>query len=92
MQVFILLHEWSHYKLDTSDEFDCDLQALQWYLGFGFPQTEAMYAMTKVFSSAKKPQGEENPEHIARGEQIFDYINNYNYKTGYYDNGFCGCQ
>jgi hypothetical protein len=78
MQIFILLHERSHYVLQTSSELECDLQALQWYLGFGFSQTEAIYANTKIFSGA-------NPEHNDRAEQLLDYILNYNYQKGCYD-------
>jgi len=86
IQVFILFHERSHYELQTSNELECDLQALQWYLGFGFPQTEAIYANTKIFSG-------DNPEHVKRATQILDYVKHYNYEKGYYDNGFCGlCQ
>jgi len=86
MRIFILLHERSHYTLQSSDELECDLQALQWYLGLGFPQTEAIYANTKIFSGS-------NPEHLNRAEQILDYIKHYNCNTASYDNGFCGiCQ
>jgi hypothetical protein len=86
MRIFVLLHERSHYELQTSNELECDLQALQWYLGFGFPQTEAIYANTKIFSG-------NNPEHLDRAEQLVDYIKHYNYATASYDNGFCGvCQ
>ncbi|MFN3315859.1 MAG: hypothetical protein ACK40K_03540, partial [Raineya sp.] len=83
MRVFILLHERSHYELNSSNELECDLQALQWYLGCFFPQTEAIYANTKIFSGS-------NPEHLNRAEQLLDYIKNYNAQTATYDNGFCG--
>ncbi|GAB4494375.1 MAG: hypothetical protein OHK0045_25540 [Raineya sp.] len=86
MRVFVLMHERSHYELQSSNELECDLQALQWYLGFGFPQTEAIYANTKIFNG-------NNPEHLDRAEQLLDYIKHYNYATASYDNGFCGaCQ
>jgi hypothetical protein len=80
MRIFILLHEWSHYKLQTSNEIECDLQALEWHLGLGFSQVEAIYAQTKVFSG-------ENPLHLERTEVLVDYIKHYNYALGY-DNGF----
>ncbi len=83
MRVFILLHEFSHYNLQTSNELECDLQALQWYLGCFFPQTEAIYASTKIFSG-------NNIEHLNRAEQLLDYIKNYNAQTATYDNSFCG--
>ncbi|MCU0436716.1 MAG: hypothetical protein MUC49_02305 [Raineya sp.] len=80
MQVFVLLHERAHYALNTSDELECDLQALIWYLEQCFPQTEAMYANVKIFSG-------KNPEHRKRAKQILDYVKHYNLKEGVYKHG-----
>jgi len=84
MQVFILLHEYSHYKLNTSSETESDLQALRWYLALGFPQTEAIYAHTKIFNA-------QNPEHFKRVQQLLDYVKHYNRSEGHYCFAGCAC-
>lgn len=49
MRMFIGLHEYCHFRLNTRKENEADNYALQIYLGMGFPRSEAMYAFTKVF-------------------------------------------
>ncbi len=77
MRVFILCHERSHYELNTSDEVDCDLNALKWYLALGFSQKEALHACTRVFSG-------EQQIHHDRAAMVADYINNFNAEKGSY--------
>ena len=84
MRVFILCHERSHFELNSSDEIECDLNGLKWYLALGFPKIEAVYAATKVFN-AKNPSDIQ----IQRTEILIDFIKNFNQETAQYDNGFC---
>lgn len=81
MRVFILCHERSHYELNTSDEVDCDLNALKWHLALGFSQKEALHACTRVFSG-------EQQIHHDRAAMVADYINNFNAEKGGYFHNF----
>lgn len=47
-RMFILLHEYMHYLLNSSSEFEVDLQALRAYLSLGFSRIESVYALTKI--------------------------------------------
>lgn len=51
MRMLILLHEYAHFRADTKDEEQADSCALNIYLGMGYPESEALYAFTKVFST-----------------------------------------
>lgn len=66
MRVFIGLHEFFHYALQTTDEVKADLGALNVYLSMGYPKSEANYAMTKVFDNS--------PSAIKRVEILDNYI------------------
>lgn len=52
MRIFIGLHEFFHYALQTTDEILPDLSALKVYLAMNYPKSEANYAMTKVFDNS----------------------------------------
>lgn len=52
MRIFIGLHEYFHYALQTTDEVKADMGALKVYLTMGYPKSEANYAMTKVFDNS----------------------------------------
>ena len=52
MRVFIGLHEFFHYALQTTDEVSADTGALKVYLGMNYPQSEANYSMTKIFDNS----------------------------------------
>lgn len=73
MRMLILLHEYGHYKLQTSNELEVDLFALDLYLSLGFPKTEALYAFTKVMSG--------HSSSVQRTEQtlerLLSFINNH---------------
>ncbi len=84
MRAFILCHERSHFELNSSNEIECDLNGLRWYLALGFPKIEAIYAATKVFNN-QHPSAIQ----VERTEILLDYIKNYNQQTAQYDNGFC---
>ncbi len=66
MRIFIGLHEFFHYALQTTDEVKADMGALKVYLSMGFPKTEANYAITKVFDNS--------PSAIKRVEILDNYI------------------
>lgn len=52
MRIFIGLHEFFHYALQTTDEVAADMGALKVYLGMNYPKSEANYAMTKIFDNS----------------------------------------
>ena len=49
MRPVILFHEFFHWDLDTRSEQKADFHAIDWALSMGFPDTEVMYAFTRVF-------------------------------------------
>jgi hypothetical protein len=52
MRMAILLHEFSHYYLNTNikNETEADLNALIIYLGLGYPRIDAYNVFTTVFA------------------------------------------
>lgn len=52
MRIYIGLHEFIHYNEQTTNEVQCDMQALKIYLSMNYPKSEANYAMTKVFDNS----------------------------------------
>lgn len=52
MRVMILLHEYSHnfINYDKDNEKEADYNALELYQWLGYPDTEAMYALSKMHS------------------------------------------
>lgn len=52
MRIFIGLHEFFHYALQTTDEIIPDVNALKVYLAMNYPKSEANYAMTKIFDNS----------------------------------------
>lgn len=52
MRIFIGLHEYFHYALQTTDEVSADMGAAKVYLGMLYPKSEANYAMTKIFDNS----------------------------------------
>lgn len=66
MRIFIGLHEFFHYALQTTDEIKADMGALKVYLGMGYPKTEANYSMTKIFDNS--------PSAIERVKVLHNFI------------------
>lgn len=66
MRIFIGLHEFFHYALQTTDEVKADMGALKVYLSMGYPKSEANYAMTKIF--------DDSPSAIKRVEVLDNFI------------------
>jgi hypothetical protein len=50
----ILLHEFSHYYLNTdmANETEADLNGLLIYLGLGYPRVDAYNVFTQVFATS----------------------------------------
>lgn len=69
-RVVILIHEYWHWRLDTKDETECDLEALRVCLGLGFPKTECIYTFTNILNNSHTNK--------VRLKQIVNYIQNYN--------------
>jgi hypothetical protein len=66
MRIFILLHEYYHWKYATTDEIHADMGALRTYVQLQFPKTEANYAMTKIFP--------DTPFSRMRAQKLDEYI------------------
>lgn len=70
----ILSHEGCHFFRNTRSEKIADLCGMKYYLDYGFPTIEAVYAATKVF--LQHPDTVAEP-HVARTQDIIDFIDNY---------------
>lgn len=77
VRVAILAHEGCHFFRDTRSEKLADLCGIKYYLDYGFPTIEAVYAATKVFS--RHPQTIGRP-HLDRTRDIMDFIDQYKQK------------
>ena len=66
MRVFIGMHEFFHYALQTTDEVSADMGAARVYLGMGYPKSEANYSMTKIFDNS--------PSALKRVQILDNYI------------------
>lgn len=83
MRMAILLHEFSHYYLnsDISDEVEADLNALTIYLGLGYPVKEAYAAFGETFIGAPTQLNKNRYDII--NSFIKDYIEEYDLKDVY---------
>ena len=83
MRMAILLHEFSHYYLNTdiSNETEADLNGLTIYLGLGYPIREAYEAFGKTFIGFPTEQNKKRYDII--NKFIKDYIQEYNIKDVY---------
>ncbi|SDM68897.1 hypothetical protein SAMN05421823_11962 [Catalinimonas alkaloidigena] len=79
MRLFVLLHEYMHYRLKTTDETQADLGALRVFMALGYSATEAMYATVKVL-----PDVERNRERV---DAIMTYLYEYDekYRKPFYE-------
>ena len=71
MRMFILLHEWFHFKLNSKSELEVDLEALRLFLALGFAPQEAINSMTKVF----KTKSEANTLRINKLKEYIHFFN-----------------
>ena len=79
----ILLHEFSHYYLnsDISNETEADLNGLTIYLGLGYPIREAYAAFGETFIGYPSPENKVRYEII--NKFIRDYVDEYKIKDVY---------
>jgi hypothetical protein len=70
---FLLMHEYSHYNLNTdiNNELEADLNALNIYLGMGYPYIDAIWALGITFN------GNQTDENAERWEQDNKFIDDY---------------
>ncbi|MEP0271422.1 hypothetical protein [Ekhidna sp.] len=71
VRVAILSHEGCHFFQNTRSEKKADLCGIKYYLDYGFPTIEAVYAATKVFMLHPESVGE---PHVQRTKDIMDLI------------------
>jgi hypothetical protein len=83
MRMAILLHEFSHYYLNSNiaNETEADLNALTIYLGLGYPIREAYEAFGKTFIGYPTPQNKQRYDIIDKF--IKEYIAEYNIRDVY---------
>lgn len=83
MRMAILLHEFSHYYLNTdiSNETEADLNGLTIYLGLGYPIREAYEAFGKTFIGFPTDSNKKRYDIIDKF--IRDYIKEYNINDVY---------
>lgn len=83
MRMAILLHEYSHYYLNTdiANETEADLNGLTIYLGLGYPIREAYAAFAETFIGYPTAQNKQRYDIINRF--IKDYIDEYKIKDVY---------
>jgi hypothetical protein len=74
VRVAILSHEGCHYFKNTRSEKEADLCGIKYYLDYGFPRIEAIYAATQVFLTHPKTV---NEMHLKRTADIDEFVNNY---------------
>lgn len=76
MRMAILLHEFSHFYLNTdmANETEADLNGLIIYLGLGYPRIDAYNVFTQVFSTSA------NELNANRMKIIDDFIRNFEEK------------
>ncbi len=77
VRVAILAHEGCHYFLNTRSEKEADLCGIRYYLDYGFPRIEAIYAATEVFLKHPETVGD---VHLQRTKDIEQFINQYKQK------------
>ena len=74
VRVAILAHEGCHFFMNTRSEKNADLCGMQYYLDYGFPTIEAVYAATQVF---KKHPESISKAHVQRAADIMQFINHH---------------
>jgi hypothetical protein len=83
MRMAILLHEFSHYYInsDIANETEADLNGLTIYLGLGYPIKEAYTAFGETFIGYPSEQNRQRYDII--NKFIRDYIKEYNIQDVY---------
>ena len=74
IRVFVLSHEGCHYFLNTRSQTRADLCGLKYYLDYGFPRIEGVYAATQIFAGHPQHVG---TSQIQRTNDIIKFITQY---------------
>ena len=74
VRVAILAHESCHFFLNTRSEKTADLCGINYYLSYGFPKIEAVYAATQVFNQHPESVGQ---AHVQRAKDIMAFIDGF---------------
>lgn len=77
VRVAILSHEGCHYFNNTRSETEADLCGIKYYLDYGFPKIEAIYAATQVFLTHPETV---NEMHLKRASDIEQFVSDYTLK------------
>ena len=72
-RLFILLHEYAHFVLNTSDELKADKLAFELYAKMGHSLNESVKALTRVLSYTNSEHTERTLAQIERAKE-FDKI------------------
>lgn len=67
MRVAVFSHEVSHFMFNTRSEKKADLNGIDYFVHFGFPRIEGIYALTKIFLQHRDSVG---PAHLQRVRDV----------------------
>ena len=70
VRLFILLHERYHYQLNDRSERGPDLAALRLMLSLGYPETELVYAASRIFLAHPDNLGRPHAERVRDIHQV----------------------
>lgn len=70
VRLFILLHERYHYQLNDRSERGPDLAALRLMLSLGYPETELIYAASRIFLTHPDSLGRPHAERVKAIHQL----------------------
>ncbi len=89
-RLFILLHEYAHAKLNTTDEFKADALAFKIYADMGYSLTESIKSLTRVLSYTGSNKQEHTDRTLSLINQAVDYDKKNNYRSGAWSKMFYG--
>ena len=72
VRIVVLFHERFHFQLPTRLEIPADLHGICLSLDLGFPRTEAVYAITKIFSAHPETVGKAHVDRVKAAIQFID--------------------
>ena len=83
-RIWILLHELGHLKGNTTNEFEADELAFNWYVSKGYSLKAAVKALTRLMRQYAQQTGKENQEHIARAKMQLVRVLEYDWQKNKY--------
>lgn len=69
IRLLVLLHEYSHYRLNSTDESECDLHGLAIFCALGYSSLEGLYTFTRMLEDAP-----DKPELRRRTAKVLDML------------------